>query len=124
MFGLRLIRIRGHSMAPVLNHGDFALAKRLGPTGVVTVGDIVEIDHPNYGLIVKMIKKECFGNFQSHGLSVRSIELSQIGWIPRSCVAARLLLRISPTGVSCLRRGASGFKKHKSAKSRKANNHL
>ena len=67
-------------MVPNLEDGDYVIAKRLGPADVITIGDIVEIDHPSLGPIIKMIKSARFGNVQFQGLSVRSTEPDQIGW--------------------------------------------
>ena len=92
-------------MVPNLEDGDYVIAKRLGPADVITIGDIVEIDHPSLGPIIKMIKSARFGNVQFQGLSVRSTEPDQIGWIPRSRLKARLLCRISPRGLSDVRAG-------------------
>ncbi|MAO55731.1 MAG: NAD-dependent dehydratase [Rhodospirillaceae bacterium] len=80
----------------------------VGSNFEVTIGDIVEIDHPSLGPIIKMIKSARFGNVQFQGLSVRSTEPDQIGWIPRSHLKARLLWRISPRGLSDVRAGPPG----------------
>ncbi|MGJ8559800.1 MAG: S24/S26 family peptidase [Litorimonas sp.] len=47
----RLYRVTGPSMAPTLSNGDILLLRRRR----ANVGDIVVVDHPTYGIIVKRI---------------------------------------------------------------------
>ena len=102
-FGWRLLRIRGHSMAPALQDGDYAVAARLRPGQDVAVGDVVEIRHPDFGMIVKRVKELRSGDLRVEGQARSSLDPDQIGWIPRSRVTARLIWRVSPEGLSRIR---------------------
>ena len=50
--GWSLVRVRGRSMRPCLEHGDFALFRRARR---YAVGDVVLVEHPALGRIVKAV---------------------------------------------------------------------
>lgn len=86
-------------MAPALADGDYAVAVPVGSADDIVPGDVVEVDHPNYGPIVKRIEAIDAGYVRLCGDTVRSAGSDQIGRIPRSRLVARLVWRIAPTGI-------------------------
>lgn len=87
-------------MRPALEEGDFVVARRLPRGANIAVGDIVEIDHPDFGLIVKRVMETRPGCVLVQGLTTLSLEAGQIGPIARSRIKGRLVWRISPKGLS------------------------
>ena len=99
-FGWRLLRIRGHSMAPALEDGDYAVARGLRAGQRIAIGDVVEAEHPDFGRIVKRIGALRSDAVWLSGQAAASVDPHQIGWTPRARVAARLVWRLSPNGLS------------------------
>ena len=90
-------------MAPALEDGDYAVAKRLRPGQDIMVGDVVEIRHPDFGPIVKRVRELRSGDLRVQGQARSSVDSDQVGWIARSRVTARLIWRVSPKGLSRIR---------------------
>ena len=99
MFGWTVMRIRGRSMSPALENGDFAVAKRLTREAYLSIGDIVLVDHPDLGLIVKYIMTKSSGGVRLTGAASSSIDPHATGKIPRERVISRLVWRIKPVRV-------------------------
>ena len=93
-------------MAPALEDGDYAVAKRLGPGEDLAIGDIVELEHPEFGPMVKRVSRVGPGGLGVSGLSGLSLEAEQIGPVARARIRARLVWRISPKGLSRIPAGA------------------
>lgn len=94
-------------MAPALEDGDYAVAKRLRAGQDIAVGDIVEIDHPDFGPIVKRVKEIQPRDVRVQGQATHSVEADRIGPVARARITARLVWRISPKGLSRIGAGAS-----------------
>lgn len=90
-------------MVPALNDGDYAVARRLRSGQVPAVGDIVEVDHPDLGPLVKRVEALRAEAVRLRGLGASSLEPGQLGWVPRGRVRARLLWRLSRAGLSRIR---------------------
>ena len=87
-------------MTPALEDGDYAVARILRGGQALAVGDIVEVDHPDFGRMVKRVKEARPDCIWLDGLAMRSVDSDQIGPTPRKRVLARLVWRISPQGLS------------------------
>jgi len=96
------MRIRGQSMSPALENGDFAVAKLLTREANLSIGDIVQVDHPDLGLIVKYIMTLSPDGVRLVGSSSSSIDPHATGKIPRERVISRLVWRIKPVRVQRL----------------------
>ena len=94
-----LLHIRGHSMSPALNDGDYAIVKDLSSDQPLSVGDIVTFDHPDFGFSVKRIKAFRDTMLLLHGLDARSVEPTQIGWVCRKHILGRIEWQIAPSGM-------------------------
>ena len=90
------MRITGRSMSPALENGDFAVAKLLSREANLSIGDIVQVDHPDLGLIVKYIMTVSPGGVRLIGAALSSIDPHATGKIPRERVVSRLVWRIKP----------------------------
>jgi hypothetical protein len=95
-------------MVPVISDGDYALTKLLHPRAKLKVGDVLQVDHPNLGMIVKVVKKIRDEKVLLSGASLVSAEPTTIGWIHKSRVKSRLCIRISNNGLSKIRSYQSG----------------
>ena len=90
-------------MSPVFENGDFAVAQYLSGEANLYIGDIVQVDHPDLGLIVKYIATVSPGGVRLIGAASSSIDPHATGKIARERVLSRLVWRIKPARVDCLR---------------------
>lgn len=92
LFGWRLVRIRGRSMEPMLRPGCFALFR---PASRVVPGDIVLVNHPEFGLIVKRVARVFGGQCWLTGLSDQSTTMERLGTVGLERVLGRFVLMLS-----------------------------
>ena len=92
MFGLRLLRIEGRSMEPILAAGDFALFQR---KKAYRPGDVVLLDHPRFGRIVKEIVEIKADRVVLRGISSASVSSEAMGQIPIHNIVGRLFWQLS-----------------------------
>jgi len=95
----RLLRVRGQSMSPTLEDGDYILItkpRRLRP------GFIYVLKHERLGRIVKRLSKLeneiCYWS----GDNAESTSPDRIGATPTTCILGRAGWRISPSGLKRL----------------------
>ncbi len=87
-------------MAPGLDDGDFALARRLAPGQTPRIGDVVLVSHPRFGPIIKMVDGVTDdGLYRLSGTSPASTSREDLGLIQPQDMIARLVLRISPGAI-------------------------
>ena len=96
-FGVRLIRILGRSMQPRLQPGAYAL---FGPFRSLRVGDIVLVEHPRYGRIVKAIHRIDAQVLELIGLSESSTPAQDLGQVSIDVVLGRLIFSVQPPTAS------------------------
>ena len=96
----RIMRIRGHSMSPVLQHGDIAISSRNILRERICIGGIFEINHDDLGPIVKRVIELRSNLVLVGGVSSISTEVNQLGWIDLSRVVSHLVWRISCDGIA------------------------
>lgn len=94
---LRVVRVVGSSMAPTLRDGDFVLALgglwSRGPRP----GDVVLVEHPELGLIVKrVLARLASGALRLVGDGVSSSPTESLGDVSSSALRGRVLLCIAP----------------------------
>ena len=102
IFGLRLVRIDGDSMAPKLPHGTFALFRR---TRWIRPDDIVLVQHPVFGRIVKKVTSVSSQGITLTGLSSHSVSSLSLGPVQRRNVQGKLIVELK--GSAKLRSSAS-----------------
>lgn len=83
VLGLRVFRVTGDSMLPVLARGDYVLTapfKRIKPDSLIV------IQHASYGVLVKRVIKAEKQRYLLSGENSASVSTDQMGWIERSAV--------------------------------------
>ncbi|MEL6212607.1 MAG: S24/S26 family peptidase [Pseudomonadota bacterium] len=104
MFGLRdwrIIKVAGVSMAPALNDGDFVIAEAGVSVGALSDGDIVVVDHPRFGAIVKAIGPvDGSGRRRLYGVSDRSTPADALGYVEPGGRVARARWRVGRRGIA------------------------
>jgi len=82
---LKVFKVRGDSMHPIINDGDFVLTSRLKR---MHIGAFVVVRHPEYKVMVKrVIDINHQGRFKLSGENDQSVSTSKMGWLaPESIV--------------------------------------
>tara|TARA_B100001093_G_scaffold370879_1_gene355844 strand:- start:759 stop:1043 length:285 start_codon:yes stop_codon:yes gene_type:complete len=86
-------------MSPLLNEGDYVVAKALLPDDQLHVDDIVIFDHPDVGPVVKSVKTFKGTVVQFCGQSPLSMGSDEMGWIARDRITRKVILLITSTGI-------------------------
>ena len=102
ILGWRVIRIKGHSMSPYLDDGDYVLGKVINKGEDLSPGEYIELIHPDYGSMVKSVLSVYDREITVTGKSITSMESDHIGKIPKENAVTRILWRISPQGITRL----------------------
>lgn len=92
LFGFTIARIRGGSMEPMLPSGSIALFRARRS---VVRGDVVLVDHPDFGLIVKranMVDED--GTVALEGTSPASTSAERLGSVKFANVKGVLVRRL------------------------------
>ena len=92
MFGWSLIRVTGESMNPMLKPGTFAVFKR---QACYSEGDIVLVDHPRFGTIVKRAIDVSAETLWLEGANTTSLSRESMGPIERGCIRGKLVYQIA-----------------------------
>ncbi|MGD1933185.1 MAG: S24/S26 family peptidase [Candidatus Phaeomarinobacter sp.] len=101
MFGWRITRVEGHSMEPGLCHGDYVVSRM----ATASPGDVVLIDHPSLGRIVKrVLSRDENGALIVFGDSPLSTSSEVIGPIRPDDIEGVVCWRIAPVGLSAMPR--------------------
>jgi signal peptidase I len=96
---LRLFRIRGHSLAPEYQPGDFVVVSKIPfyfhPPGI---GDVIAFKHPTYGLMIKAVSHyDPLSRLVAVcGTHPNSIDSQEFGPIPYQRVIGKILWHIHP----------------------------
>ncbi len=100
-----LLRVRGNSMAPTVQDGDYVVGRRPSRRRPLRIGDIVVLEHPYYGRMVKRVRSldAAGGTVEVRGDNAASVAGIDIGPVPQAQILQRAWLCISPRGVRRLR---------------------
>ncbi|MGX9417379.1 S24/S26 family peptidase [Vibrio sp. RC27] len=75
-------RVAGLSMSPRIPDGSYLIFHHFIYRSLITIGKVVKVDHPRYGLIVKkVINIDPQGNYWLEGLNGHSVSSLEIGAI-------------------------------------------
>lgn len=94
---LRLLKVRGHSLSPRYQDGDFVLVSRV-PLLLrgIQPGDAVVFQHPIHGKLIKLVQ-----HLEAHGQKVfliglndDSVDSRRFGAVPRRQILARVIRHI------------------------------
>jgi nickel-type superoxide dismutase maturation protease len=94
----RLLKVRGHSLAPDYQNGDFVLVSKIPVFfNRLRIGDVIAFHHPGYGVMIKRISalssdRKALSVVGSHPWSVDS---RQFGPVDRTAVIGKVILHIS-----------------------------
>ena len=96
----KIIKVRGQSMAPTLQDGDYVLTR---PVRTYDVGRVFIIDHSDLGLIIKRLEREApDGRLIFAGDNPVSNSGNILGTIEKARVKTRAFLKISRKGIKRL----------------------
>jgi signal peptidase I len=90
---IRLVRVRGESMLPLLSDGDLALTVDwYWLVGAPRPGDRVVFKHPIYGTLVKLVDElRPAGMLTVRGTRPVSLDSQEFGPIPLSAVLGKVI---------------------------------
>ncbi|MGB0211117.1 S26 family signal peptidase [Algiphilus sp.] len=94
---VRLFRVTGNSMFPAYPGGDYVLAWR-HPLQRFAAGDVVVVDHPSYGRIIKRIAAvDADRRLRLTGDNIAESTASQLlGDVGSDRIVGRVICRIGP----------------------------
>lgn len=93
LFGITLVWVNGRRMGRVLPHRSFALFRRKRK---VSKGDIVLVDHPEYGRIVKLVAAVTVnGRYSLRGAQPNSESEARIGAVDGRRIRGTLVWRVT-----------------------------
>jgi nickel-type superoxide dismutase maturation protease len=91
-----LLKVQGQSMHPRLSNGDFVVAVRYFYR--LAVDDIVILQHPLYGRLVKRIREiNSAGKLRVSGENSSSVSSKQIGWIKDEQIQGKVVFGFTST---------------------------
>ncbi len=95
----KFFEVEGSSMAPTLKDGDFVTARPFDHK--ISVGDVVVIEHPKLGKIVKRVSSfNEKGQFKVSGDNPTSTSSEKIGAIESSQISQIICYRVNPYSLS------------------------
>lgn len=94
---LRFLKVSGDSLSPVIREGDFVLISKI-PFFLTTlrVGDVIVLDHPVYGVLIKRIDRvlEQGAAFFVIGAGEFSVDSRRFGPVRRELVVGKVIAHI------------------------------
>ncbi|REL35239.1 S24 family peptidase [Thalassotalea euphylliae] len=97
MLGLKIWKVKGHSMAPVIPQGCFILAAKWLNFMPIKPGQRLLIDHPEYGIIVKTVAVvDHNGLIWSKGENAASVPVEVLGPANKTQVLGRVIRIFKP----------------------------
>jgi nickel-type superoxide dismutase maturation protease len=92
VFGFRVFKVKGQSMAPDIPSGSFILATKWLMVFPVRAGQQLVISHPKYGVIVKTVAMvDKYGFLWSKGENNTSLSVEQLGPVYKHQVIGRVI---------------------------------
>lgn len=95
MLGLSLVKISGESMDPVLPNGSHILFRR---SARIEAGNVVLVDHPQLGVIVKAIASMSERGVELSGFSPLSTSRAKMGVVPLPAMRGKMVMAYLPDG--------------------------
>lgn len=93
MFGWRLVRVTGNSMRPKLPAHTYCLFR---PSRTIQPGDIVLVDHPEFGRIIKQARTVSAAEIWLEGTGLNSVSTDAMGAVSLASVRGRLVWSSRP----------------------------
>jgi signal peptidase I len=94
---IRLLRVRGQSLTPQIEDGDFVLTFKLPIFFPIRVGDTIVFHKPPYGILVKQVERldNQRRRFWVRGNHPQSVGSHTFGWVQTHEVIGKVMVRIS-----------------------------
>lgn len=96
---MRLVKVRGTSMAPTLAPGDYLIVTK---ARTLRSGFVVLVDHPKFGTIVKRVASASNLSVSLQGDSPESTSTEALGNVALNHIKGRARLAITPKGLKRL----------------------
>ena len=91
---LRLLKIRGHSLYPEFQEGDYVLTAGVPfPSGKIKAGNVIVFRQPVHGFLVKRVQKVLDEGqaFEVRGTQIDSTDSRNFGPVPLSQVEGKVI---------------------------------
>jgi len=98
---IKILKIRGESLSPEYNQGDYVLMTTLSSVlKTLKPGDVVVFQHPVYGTMIKRVERVDSRTQEIFviGSHPQSLDSRQFGSIPRYWITGKVLWHIAPSG--------------------------
>jgi len=95
----RLLKVRGQSLTPAFQEGDYVLLLRSSVPGLsIKAGDVVVFDQPRYGRLIKNVRQvlDSGQSFEVRGSLISSTDSRNFGPVPREQVLGKVIWHIKP----------------------------
>jgi len=97
VFGLKIFKVKGQSMAPTIPSGCFILLTKWLMIFPVRAGQCLVINHPQHGVIIKTVAKvDKNGFLWSKGENNTSLPIEQLGPVYKHQVIGRVIYVFRP----------------------------
>lgn len=94
---LHVVRVSGSSMLPTLRDGDFVVVVAAWIDRRCRVGDVVVVDHPTFGRIVKRVAaRDGAGRLGLAGDGPDSTSREALGWVSARALLGRVRWHVTP----------------------------
>ena len=94
---LRLLKVRGASLWPDFQDGDYVLAAGVPfPAGKVRAGDVIIFSQPGYGSLIKRVERVLEGGeaYVVRGTQIDSSDSRNFGPVPKARVSGKVIWHI------------------------------
>ena len=89
----RVLKVKGHSMSPSYQDGDYLLSAR-SKFFKLKVGDIIVINHPKYGDIIKEITTVLPDGYHVQGKNSMSTSTEDFGLITPKMIQGKVIAKV------------------------------
>jgi signal peptidase I len=94
---LRLLKIRGQSLYPDFQEGEFVLVGRVPfPSGKIRAGDVIVFRQPGFGTLIKRVSQvlDAGKSFDVRGTQIESTDSRNFGPVPIEQVSGKVIWHI------------------------------
>lgn len=96
---VKVVKVRGKSMAPTLAPGDYLIVTK---ARAIRSGFVILVNHPKFGVIVKRVTSVSNRLIELEGDGPESTTSDALGEVALANVIGRVRLAITPTGLKKL----------------------
>ncbi len=94
---IRILRVRGHSLSPEFEDGDFVLSLKFPIFFPIRAGDTIVFRKPPYGLLIKQVERvdRQARRYWVKGTHPHSLDSRTIGVVSAPEILGKVILKIS-----------------------------